>query len=49
MQGDYKLKDNLAAVYSRKAHGDRPPNVTRGSILTCNARIDANYIVLAIP
>lgn len=49
MQGGYKLRDNLAALYSRQIHGERPRQhtVTRENILTCNAGIDANHIVLA--
>lgn len=47
MQGGYKLRDNLAALYSIQAHGDRKHTVTRENILTCNAGIDANHIVLA--
>lgn len=47
MRGGYKLRDNLAAFYSRQAHGERRHTVTRNSILTCNAGIDANHIVIA--
>ncbi|ETN38282.1 uncharacterized protein HMPREF1541_06313 [Cyphellophora europaea CBS 101466] len=42
MRGGHQLRDNLAALYSARAGG-----VTRDDILTCNAGIDANYIVLA--
>lgn len=49
MQGGYKLKDKLAALDTRQAHGDRPLNVTRENILTCDAGIGANHIMLAIP
>lgn len=47
MKGGYKLRDNLAALYSRQAHGERRQTVTRDNILTCNAGIDANHIVIA--
>lgn len=47
MQGGYKLRDNLAALYLRQAHGESQHTVTRENILTCNAGIDANHIVLA--
>jgi aspartate/methionine/tyrosine aminotransferase len=42
MRGGHRLRDNLAALYSARAKG-----VTRDDILTCNAGIDANHIVLA--
>lgn len=47
MKGGNKLRDNLAALYSRQAHGERRHTVTRDNILTCNAGIDANHIVIA--
>lgn len=47
MQGGHKLRDNLAALYSRQARSDGQHTVTRENILTCNAGIDANHIVLA--
>lgn len=42
MRGGHRLRDNLAGLYSARAQG-----VTRDDILTCNAGIDANHIVLA--
>lgn len=45
MKGGFKLRDNLAALYSRQT--GRQSAVTRENILTCNAGIDANHIVLA--
>lgn len=47
MQGGYKLRDSLAALYPRPAHRNRQHPVTRENILTCNAGIDANHIMLA--
>jgi aspartate/methionine/tyrosine aminotransferase len=41
MRGGHQLRDNLAALYSARSQG-----VTRDDILTCNAGIDANNIVL---
>lgn len=42
MRGGHPLRDNLAGLYSARARG-----VTRDDILTCNAGIDANHIVLS--
>ncbi|KAI7774469.1 hypothetical protein LA080_008335 [Diaporthe eres] len=47
MQGGYKLRDSLGALYLSPAHGNGQHTVTRKNTLTCNAGIYANHIVLA--